>query len=393
MKKTIKLLIILILLIPLNIKAIELDISSKNAILYNIDNNEILYEKNSNDKVQIASLTKIMTALVSIENIEDLDKQIIINNSDFKNVQKYNLVTAGFTVGEVVTYKDLLYGLLLPSGADAAKALARNIAGSEEEFIILMNKKVQDLNLKNTNFSNVIGLDDENNYSTVKDLFIIFKKALENETFKKMIKTKEYKTTDGKLTFKSTIQKNAKAFNIDIPYVLGGKTGTTTKAGLCLATIAKENDTNYILITTGALYDKKAPHHIEDAKIIYDYFIQNYSNQKIVDKNISYKTLKTKYSKETKIKLYPSKDIIKYLPNNYEKKDIKYDYNGVEEVTPFTKNKLGTLKIYYQNKLIRKENVYLKNRPSFSLIAFIKSNIIVISLTIILIILIKRARK
>ena len=161
MKKTIKLLIILILLIPLNIKAIELDISSKNAILYNIDNNEILYEKNSNDKVQIASLTKIMTALVSIENIEDLDKQIIINNSDFKNVQKYNLVTAGFTVGEVVTYKDLLYGLLLPSGADAAKALARNIAGSEEEFIILMNKKVQDLNLKNTNFSNVIGLDDE----------------------------------------------------------------------------------------------------------------------------------------------------------------------------------------------------------------------------------------
>ena len=208
-----------------------------------------------------------------------------------------------------------------------------------------------------------------------------------------MIKTKEYKTTDGKLTFKSTIQKNAKAFNIDIPYVLGGKTGTTTKAGLCLATIAKENGTNYILITTGALYDKKAPHHIEDAKIIYDYFIQNYSNQKIVDKNISYKTLKTKYSKETKIKLYPSKDIIKYLPNNYEKKDIKYEYNGVEEVTPFTKNKLGTLKIYYQNKLIRKENVYLKNRPSFSLIAFIKSNIIVIPLTIILIILIKRARK
>lgn len=397
MKKSIKLLLInLILLIPINVKALELNISSKNAIIYNTDINEVLYDKNSDEQIQIASLTKIMTALVSIENIDDLDKQIIINSSDLKGIAEANLVTAGFTVGETVTYKDLLYGLLLPSGADAAKALARNVAGSEDEFVKLMNKKVRDLKLKNTHFSNVIGLDDKNNYSTVKDLSIIFSKALENKDLNTIIKTEKYQTTDGKLTLKSTIQKNAKAFNIEIPYVLGGKTGTTKGAGLCLATIAKENNVNYMLITAGALYDKKAPHHIEDAKIIYDYFIENYSNQKIVDKTVSFKTLKTKYAKENKIKIYPKKDITKYLPNNYDKKDIKYEYNGENEVTPFTKNKLGTLKIYYKDELLEEQTIYLKNKLHFSIVNFIKDNILIIIIFIVIILFIlikKRARK
>lgn len=395
MKRSIKLLLIsLMLIIPINVKALELNISSKNAILYNVDSKEILYEKNSEDKVQIASLTKIMTALVSIENIDDLDKQVIMKKEDFKGITEANLVTAGFTVGEIVTYRDLLYGLLLPSGAEAAKSLSRNIAGSEEEFIKLMNNKVKNLGLKNTNFSNVIGLDDEKNYSSVKDLLIIFSKALENENFKAIIKSKEYKTSDGKLTFKSTIQRNAKTFNIDIPYVLGGKTGTTTGAGLCLATIALENDVNYILITTGALYDKKAPHHIEDAKTIYDYFIENYSNQKIVDKNKSFKTIPVKYAKEEKIKLYPAKDIIKYLPNKYDKKDVKYDYEGIEEVSPFTKKKLGTLSIYYKDELLSKESVYFKTNLHFNILKFIKGNILyfITPVLIVVIILKKRAK-
>ena len=390
MKKYISIFIILIL-IPLNVKAIELNISSKNAILYNYDSNEIIYEKYSEEKVQIASLTKIMTALITLENINDLDKQIIITKEDLQGIAEENLVTAGFTVGEVVTYRDLLYGLLLPSGADAAKAIARNTAESEEKFIELMNNKVKELNLKNTHFSNVIGLDDENNYSSAKDLLTIFKEALKNKEFNKIIKTKEYKTTDSKLTFKSTIQRNAKTFKIDVPYILGGKTGTTSNAGLCLATIAKDKNINYILITLGATYDKKAPHHIEDAKIIYDYFIENYSNIKIVDKRKSFKTLNTKYTKEKKIKLYPNKDIVKYLPNNYNKDEVTLKYQGVKEITPFTKNKLGTLKIYYQNKLLDTQIVYLNTKVHFSLIEFIKENIFIfIELLLCILIILKR---
>ena len=394
MKKSLKILLIsLIILIPTNIKALELDISSKNAILYNIDSKEIVYEKNAEDKVQIASLTKIMTAVITLENVDDLNKQIIMTKEDYKGVAEANLVTSGFTIGEMVTYKDLLYGLLLPSGADAAKALARNIAGSEENFIKLMNKKTKELKLKNTNFSNVIGLDDKNNYSSAKDLLIIFNEAIKNEEFKNIIKTKEYTSSDGKLTLKSTIQKNAKIFNIKVPYILGGKTGTTTGAGLCLATIASQDNINYILITLGATYDKKAPHHIEDTKTIYDYFMENYSNQKIVDKTKSFKEIKAKYSKESKIKLYPEKDIIKYLPNNYDKNDVKYEYNGIETVTPFTKEKLGTLKIYYKEDLLDNQTIYLKQKIPFSITNFIKENIIIASLVTIsiIIIIIKRA--
>ena len=138
MKKILSLIIIFILFIG-KINALELNISSESAILYNLDSGEVLYEKNSDEVRQIASLTKIMTALVTIENVDNLDKQVILTKEDFAGLIEANAVQAGFTNGEVVTYKDLLYGLLLPSGADAAKAIARNVGGSEENFINKMN--------------------------------------------------------------------------------------------------------------------------------------------------------------------------------------------------------------------------------------------------------------
>ena len=389
MKKILSLIIIFILFIG-KINALELNISSESAILYNLDSGEVLYEKNSDEVRQIASLTKIMTALVTIENVDNLDKQVILTKEDFAGLIEANAVQAGFTNGEVVTYKDLLYGLLLPSGADAAKAIARNVGGSEENFINKMNEKAKELNLKNTKFSTVIGLDDKNNYSTAKEVSIIFKEALKNKTFKEIITTKEYQTSDGKLTFKSTIQSNAKRYEIDIPYVLGGKTGTTSDAGLCLATIAKANDVNYMLVTLGALYDKKAPHNIEDAKIVYDYFIENYSNKIIVDKDKPFKKIKVKYSNVEEINLYPNKSITKYLENNYNKDDIKLIYNGKKELTPLNKKeeKLGTLKIYYQDKLIDTQNIILNENINFNIISFIKEEIVIISIVLILLILI-----
>ena len=379
MKKVLSFIFIFILFM-VRANAVELDVSSKNAILYNMDTEEVLYEKDADEKVSIASLTKIMTALVSIENIEDLDAQVVLTADDFDGLVEANAVTAGFTKGEVVTYRDLLYGLLLPSGADAAKALARNIAGSEENFIKMMNEKVGEMNLKNTHFSTVIGLDDDNNYSTAREVALIFKEALKNEDFKTIITTKEYTSSDGKVKFHSTIQSNAKKFEIDVPYILGGKTGTTTDAGLCLATIAKENDVNYMLVTLGALYDKKAPHNIEDAQTIYDYFIENYDNHMIVDKETPFTEINVKYGSKKTLKLYPTKNITKYLENDYDKNDIKYVYNGREEITAFTKKgeKLGTLEIYYQDDLIDKENIVLTESLQFSIFEFAKENIVII---------------
>ena len=387
MKKVLSFILIFIVFIC-KTNALELNISSKNVILYNLDSGEVLYEKNADAKASIASLTKIMTALVALENIDNLDERIILTAEDFKGLAEANAVTAGFTKGEVVTYRDLLYGLLLPSGADAAKALARNISGTEENFIQKMNDKAKDMGLKTTHFSTVIGLDDINNYSSAKEVSLIFKEALKNKDFKKIITTSKYTSSDGKVKFHSTIRSNAKKFDIDVPYILGGKTGTTTDAGLCLATIAQKNGVNYMLVTLGATYDKKAPHHIEDAKTIYDYFINNYGNKKVVDRKKAFKTINSKYTKNENIKLYPTENITMYLPNNYNKKDLKFVYNGKEEVTAFDKEneKLGTLKIYYQNKLIDTQNITLNQKLNFDITSFIKENLLIIFGVIILII-------
>ena len=398
--KKILLFVLTFILFTFKANAIELDISSENAILYNLDSGEVLYEKNADEVRAIASLTKIMTALVALENIDDLDAQVVLTSEDFEGLIEANAVTAGFTKGEVVTYRDLLYGLLLPSGADAAKALARNIAGSEDNFIQKMNDKVKEMKLEHTHFSTVIGLDDEENYSTAREVSLIFKEALKNQDFKTIITTNDYVTSDGQIKFNSTIQGNATKFEIDIPYVLGGKTGTTTDAGLCLATIAEANDVNYMLVTLGALYDKKAPHNIEDAKTIYDYFIQNYSNQVIVNKKEPFQEIKAKYTEEESVKLYPTDTIMMYLENNYDKNDIKFIYNGKEEISSFTKKgeTLGTLYIYYQDELIETQTITLNENLKFSLLGFIKENFLLILLfsiilIIILIIFIKKRKK
>ena len=394
MKKLSWIILLFLILMPRTL-ALNLNISSQSAILYNLDSGEVLYEKNADEIRPIASLTKIMTALVVLDNIKDLDQQVVLISDDFKGLAKANAVTAGFTKGEIVTYRDLLYGLLLPSGADAAKALARTVAGGETEFIKKMNDKVKTLNLKHTHFSTVIGLDDKDNYSTAKEVSLLFKEALKDNNFKKIITTDTYKTTDGKITFHSTIQSNAKKFELDIPYILGGKTGTTTDAGLCLATIAKANDVNYLLITLGATYDKKAPHHIEDAKTIYDYFINNYQNKLVVSKNESFKQIKAKYSSQKFIKLYPENNITLYLPKDYNKKEIKLVYNGQDEVTVFDKkgDHLGTLKIYYQDKLLDTQKITLKENLNFSATEFIKENIFIVIIPLLMIFIIIMKKK
>ena len=236
------------------------------------------------------------------------------------------------------------------------------------------------MNLENTHFSTVIGLDDDKNYSTAREVALIFKEALKNNDFKTIITTKNYTSSDGKVKFHSTIQSNAKKFEIDVPYILGGKTGTTTDAGLCLATIAKENGVNYMLVTLGATYDKKAPHNIEDAQTIYDYFIQNYGNQKVVNKEKPFKKIKAKYTDVDIVELYPSKDITMYLENNYDKNDIKYVYDGKEEVSSFNQKgeNLGTLKIYYQDNLIDTQTIKLDETLKFNFLNFIKEEFLII---------------
>ena len=381
MKKIVlNILIILYILIPtLNIKA--LDINSENAILYNMNEDKIIYEKNSNEKVKIASLTKIMTTIIALENINDIKEKTTMPEQAFKDLDGY--VVSGIKPNETITYEDLLYGIMLPSGADCANAVALNISGNIDTFVELMNQKAQELNLTHTHFSNTIGMD-EDNYSSVSDMAILLKYALKNKEFYKIFTAKEYTTTNNiKLT--STIIEKSQPYNIDVSNILGSKTGFTDEAGNCLASISKINNVKYLLITTNANIQKS--YHIEDAVNIYDYYSKNYSYKKILTYNQNIKTIKIKdyINKEYQIKI--DKDIYKYLNNEINIENLEYEYEGIEELTKDIKknDKIGTLNIKNNNDIIYTYDILLNENITFyNIKLYIISLITIIIITILL---------
>ncbi len=276
-----KKLLLLLLFIPLNVFGLE--IHSDNALLYNMNDNTVLFEKESEEVIKIASMTKIMTTIIAIENIENLDEKVTLTSNMFYGLVEANASVAGFKVGDLVTYRDLLYGTMLPSGADATQALAILISGSEENFVKLMNDKVIELGLMNTNFVNTSGLDAELHYSTVTEVAAMLKYALKNDTFKEIFESKEYIATNG-LKMRSTLVSYQLKFNVEIDKIEGGKTGYTDLAGYCLASISSYNGVSYMLITANAYSEEYEPLHIYDTYEIYDYYFDNYGYKDVLIK-------------------------------------------------------------------------------------------------------------
>ena len=375
-----KLVLLLFLLIPINVFALDIDITSNNAVLYNMNEDSILYEKNKDEEVSIASLTKIMTSIVALENINNLDDKVVLTKEDFYGLVEANAAVAGFRVGEEVTYRDLLYGLMLPSGADAAQALMRTVSGSEEEFINLMNKKSSDLGLKHSHFVNPTGLDIDNHYSSVYDVATIFKYALENEEFKKLITTSTYTTSNSRLTFRSTISKAISNYNLSMDYVLGGKTGTTDNAGLCLATIAEKDGVNFLLVTAKAPYSKVIPNNYNDHIKIYEYFMNNYSYKNIVEKNDLLVKINTLYAKKNYIEFKSNKSISKYLENSFSKDKVKYKYIGKDTITLDMKKgtKLGRVDIIYNDKVLDSIDIKLNEKLELDIGKYLMGHKIII---------------
>ncbi len=250
---------------------------SSHAILVCLDDRTTLMEKNSEAKIYPASLTKMMTVMVAIENLKDLQEEIKLKDSMFQKLYDANATTAGFQPGEKVRAISLLYGALLPSGAECCIGLADRIAGSEQAFVKMMNRKAADIGLYDTHFTNTTGLHEENHSTTVKDMAVLLCHALQNETFREIFTAVRYSTLptnkhpDG-ITFYSTMFKRIKDIGSNSGKILGGKTGYTNKAGLCLASLGKEGDKEYILVTAGAKgnYQSEQQYNIIDAINVYN---------------------------------------------------------------------------------------------------------------------------
>lgn len=230
------------------------DISSSYSILANVDTHEIIAGWDYDERVYPASLTKIMTILVAAENVDNLEDTFTMTDDIIIPLVNVQASRAGFKDGEKVKIIDLFYGAVLPSGADATVALADYVAGSEEEFIKLMNKKASELGLTNTHFCNTSGLHDKEHYTTLTEFAIILEYAMKNDLCRKLLSTYQYTTAstpqnpDGILLTSTMF---SRMFGDEVPGVTieGGKTGFTDEAGNCLATFAVKDGTEYLAIT------------------------------------------------------------------------------------------------------------------------------------------------
>lgn len=250
-----------------NHKVRAIDYFARSYIVMDYNTGEVLESKDMNLQRSVASISKIMTAILAVEN-SSLESYVEVNNDILKAYGS----SIYLKVGEVVTMKDLVYGLMLRSGNDAAVTIARGVSGSVEAFVELMNKKAKEIGMKNTIFHNPSGLDidDEGNVSTSYDMALLMKYSLGNEIFRTITSTKEYKSN----SHGTWLNKNKLLRQYE--YTSGGKTGFTTKAKRTLVTSAKKDDMELIVVTLDCGGDF-AMH-----KSLYEKYFNNYKTFKLL---------------------------------------------------------------------------------------------------------------
>ncbi len=235
------------------------EISAKSCVLVDGKTGEVLYGKNEEKPLPMASTTKIMTAIIAIEKLK-LDSFVKIRFQDI-NIEGSNIY---IKEEDKLTVKDLLYGLLLESGNDCANVLAYNVAGGKEEFAKLMNEKCVELGLENTKFQNPSGLHHEEHYTTAKDMAKIMIYAMKNPIFREITACEKMKLSDGK------IANNHNKLLDMTDYCTGGKTGFTKKAGRCLVSSGAKDGSEYVVVTLNA------PDDWDDHKKLYEYGFSNF---------------------------------------------------------------------------------------------------------------------
>lgn len=249
---------------------------SRCAVLTDASTGEVLAEKASRERIYPASMTKIMTALLAIEYTENLDQTVTVPEEIFPALYAGDASMAGFQPGEEASLRDLLYGILLPSGAECCQTFAMRISGSEEAFAGLMNQKAEKLGMDGTHFCNSTGLHEEEHYTTAADVAVLLRYALNNPVFREVFTSASHTVGPTNLhpqgfTFTSTMFSQMDSPMVNGGEILGGKTGYTEQAGQCLASLAEINGQGYILVTAKADGNHETSQfHILDAQDVYN---------------------------------------------------------------------------------------------------------------------------
>ena len=281
-KYKISIVIAVLVMIMLNLFSVyaddDLSINAKSALLIEKNTGKIIYDKNIKEQNYPASTTKILTAIITIENC-DLDDVVTVSQNAISNVPKAYVVAPLFA-GEQIKVRDLLYALLLKSSNDAAYALAEHVGGSVEGFSEMMNNKAQELGCENSHFVNPNGIDNPEHYTTAYDMYLISNYAMKNETFAEIVSTYQYTLpATNKYPANDRVMKNTNNFvNPSSVYynenVKGIKTGTTDLAGNCLITESVNNGLEYFTVVLGA---ETSDAKFVETKEMIDYAFNNFT--------------------------------------------------------------------------------------------------------------------
>lgn len=355
--KKISFLIIYCIFIIIFVPRVEASTSSASSyILMDEATGRVLASKDMDSKRLIASITKIMTATLAIESGK-VDDIVTIDESVLKAYGSGIYIE----VGEEISLKDLLYGLMLRSGNDAAVMIASYVAGSEEEFVKMMNNKAKELGMKNTIFYNASGLPTPHgNYSSCYDMAILTRYAMKNELYREIVSTKEYKVTTN---YKTYVWNNKnKLLNYD--YITGGKTGYTEESGRTLVSSATIDDMNLVVVTIRDSDDWNT--HLE----LYNYAKDNYIAYKVLNKN-KFKVIGDTYYQDGAF--YIKNDV--YIPLKKSEKKSLISHIILEKKKKYkTDDKVGINQIYLGDNLLYEEDIYIieKNKNKKNIFTKIK---------------------
>lgn len=249
-------------------------VKSPYVAVLDVENHKIIAGKECDKIIYPASMTKVMTLIVAVENLKSYDQKIVMTSEMIAPLVKQQASRAGFDPGEEVDAMNLLYGLILPSGADAAVGLSNMIAGSETEFVNLMNKKCEELGLKNTHFMNTSGLHDPDHYTTSIEMAMIMEYAMKNEICAKILSTYQYTTTptpQHPVGIPLTSTMFSRMYGTEVPgmTITAGKTGYTDQSGNCLVSYADKVGRHYVVVLAGESYKWNA---IFDDFEVYKYY-------------------------------------------------------------------------------------------------------------------------
>lgn len=294
-------------------------VTSEAVILMDKNTEKILYEKNATEKMYPASTTKILTAILTIENL-DLNENVTISENAVTSIPE-GYVTADLQVGEILTVEQLLEILLLHSANDAAVALAEHVGGTVDSFVSMMNTKINELGLSNTHFTNPYGRQDPNHYSTAYDMAIIMKYCMDNEEFRKIDGLASCAIPATNLheprMYSSSNRMIDPSDENYYPYITAGKTGFTTQAGECFISCSYKDDIELIAVVLGGEGINDPQARFSDTKSLYEYGYSNYSLKNIVDADdIVYQMQIPNATKETRNLNLIAKNSINALVNN-----------------------------------------------------------------------------